>query len=146
MGDFFATPEFQPSRVSAMHRFWCSFALVLLILVTVSCGGGSGRQLQSISINKTVVGARIQFVATGTFSGSPMTVTPLPVDWANGLLAPPPPQYTYTLSTQPHLVDCSNENQTAMSRVSAFAPRDANAPMSGTTKNVVTAAVGFSCQ
>ena len=129
-----------------MYRFWCSSLLVLPLLLTVSCGGGSGRQLQSISISKTVVGTNIQFVASGTFSSSPTTVTPLPVDWASGLLAPPPPQYTYTLSTQPYVVDCSNPNQAGMAQVSAFAPRDPNAPMNGTAKTVITGSTSFACQ
>ena len=83
--------------------------LLSLVLLALSCGSG-GRQLQSISISQTAVGTQIHFVATGTFSKAPSTVTPLPVDWTMGLMAPPPPQYTYSLSTAPYIYDCSNAN------------------------------------
>ena len=52
----------------------------LVASVTVACGNNSSRQLQSISIQKTIQGSQIQLVATGTFSAAPTTVTPLPVD------------------------------------------------------------------
>jgi hypothetical protein len=126
-------------------RLRCASLLLPVTLLTLSCGSGNGRALQSISISQTAVGAHIQFVATGTFSSAPMTVTPLPVDWSNGLLAPPPPQYTYTLTTQPYVYDCGNANP-AMVQVSAYAPTDPNAPMSGTTTKVVTASATLSCQ
>ncbi|HTS07971.1 MAG TPA: hypothetical protein VMP68_20530 [Candidatus Eisenbacteria bacterium] len=128
-----------------MHRLWCSSLLFPFVLLSLCCGGGQSRELQSISISKTIVGTRIQFVATGTFSASPMTVTPLPVDWSNGLLAPPPPQYTYSLSTQPYVIDCGNASPGSMAQVSAFAPTDPNAPMSGTTKTVVSGSASFTC-
>ena len=128
-----------------MHRLWCSSLLFPIVLLSLSCGGGHSRELQSISISKTVVGTSIQFVATGTFSASPMTVTPLPVDWSNGLLAPPPPQYTYSLTTEPYEVECSNARPGAMAQVSAFVPSDPNAPISGTTKTVVSGSATFTC-
>jgi hypothetical protein len=129
-----------------MKKFWCSSLLLPTALLSLSCGGGQGRELQSITINKTVVGTRIQFVATGTFSATPMTVTPLPVDWSNGVLAPPPPQYTYTLSTQPYVFECGGASSGTLAQVSAFAPTNPNAPMSGTTKTVVTGSANFTCQ
>jgi len=80
--------------------------LILLVLAASlmsACGGDpSGRNLQSITIASTANGNQIQFVATGTFSAPPTTVTPLPVDWSNGYLSPPPPgDVQYTLTTQP---------------------------------------------
>lgn len=128
-----------------MHRLRCPSLLVPSILLTLSCGASNGRKLQSISISKAVNGTRIQFVASGTFSASPMTIAPLPVDWSNGLLAPPPPQYTYTLTTQPYVFDCSDASSGAMVQVSAFAPADPNAPMSGTTKTVVSGSASLAC-
>jgi hypothetical protein len=129
-----------------MEKFRCSSLLLLIAFLSLSCGGGHGRELQSITISQTVVGTRIQFVATGTFSATPMTVTPLPVDWSTGLPAPPPPQYTYTLSTQPYVFDCGGTGSGTLAQVSAFAPSNPNAPMSGTTKTVVTGSASFTCQ
>ena len=123
-----------------MHR-----ASVLLLLVaaflTLSCGSGNDRHLQSITLTQTAIenGEGDQFVATGTFSAPPITVTPLPVDWTTGLMAPPPPTFTYTLTTQPYLVNCSVVGPEALPVV-AFAPPDPNAPTSGTSKIVVAAA------
>lgn len=128
-----------------MKKLWCSF-LLPIVLLTLSCGSSNSRQLQSISIAQTVVGTQIHFVATGAFSNSPMTVSPLAVDWSNGLLAPPPPQYTYTLTTQPYVFDCSNVSAGGVAQVSAYAPVDGNAPMSGTTTRVVTASSTVTCQ
>src|SRR5580692_4726494 len=77
----------------AMNRFSVLLLLVALA-VTVSCGNagagmaGTGRQLQSITITQTTNGQQIQFLATGTFSAPPTTVSPLPVAWTLGLMAP----------------------------------------------------------
>ena len=54
----------------------------------ISCGGGSSRVLESISISPNPAVAKngtAQLVATGTFSSAPVTVTPLPVDWSQSL-------------------------------------------------------------
>ncbi len=83
-------------------------------------------------------------MATGTFSAAPITVTPLPVDWTNGLMAPPPPTYSYTLTAQPYVVNCTTVGPEALPVV-AFAPPDPNAPVSGTSKTVVTAAASPVC-
>lgn len=66
-------------------------ALLLAILILLSCGGASNRMLQSISISPAVghtQNSQVQFVATGTFSAPPFTVTPLAVNWS----LPPLPQ------------------------------------------------------
>ena len=125
-------------------------ASVLLLLavaaLTLSCGSGGDRHLQSITLTQTAIqnGEADQFVATGTFSAPPITVTPLPVDWTNGLMAPPPPTFTYTLTTQPYVVNCTVVGPEALPVV-AFAPPDPNAPPSGTSKIVVTAAATPAC-
>jgi hypothetical protein len=75
-----------------MRLIWAPFLLILSAFLFIACGGSS-RQLQSITIAKAANGQQIQFVATGTFSAPPTTVTPLPVDWTSGLMAPPPPTY-----------------------------------------------------
>ncbi|HEV2399068.1 MAG TPA: hypothetical protein VGS27_19135 [Candidatus Sulfotelmatobacter sp.] len=120
----------------------------VLALLTVSCGSTSsgGRQLQSISISQVAVGTHIQFVATGTFSASPMTVSPLPADWMLGIPAPPPKQWTYTLTDQPYVYDCGNVAPSQPGQVTAIAPKDPNAPSSGTTAKAITATLEFKCQ
>ena len=123
-------------------------ALLLVSLVpfaAVSCGTGTHRDLQSITISSTANGQQISFVATGTFTAPPTTVTPLPVDWTLGLMAPPPKQFTYTLTTQPYVFDCSNAGSANLPVV-AFAPINPSAPSSGTTTTVVTAASPVQCQ
>ena len=120
-----------------------SVLLLVLVLASLilSCGSGSGRHLQSITLTQTTIdnGEEVQFVATGTFSAPPTTVTPLPVDWTNGLMAPPPPTFNYTLTTQPYVVNCTVVGPEALPVV-AFAPPNPSAPTSGTSKIVVTAA------
>jgi hypothetical protein len=120
------------------------FSVALLFLVfslTLSCGSGSSRQLESISLSETVStnSQQLTFVATGIFSAPPTSVTPLPVDWTTQLIAPPPSQYTYTLTTQPFVVNCSPPVLGDPPVVVAFAPKNANAPISGTTDTVVVA-------
>jgi len=63
--------------------------LLLVALLTLSCGGGTmdpPRMLTAISVTPTVAQApngqtQVQFVATGTFTGPPITVSPLAVSW-----------------------------------------------------------------
>lgn len=129
-----------------MRKYLAASLLLALLFLTLSCGSSSnGRQLQSINISQTVVGSQIQFVATGTYSSPPTTVTPLPADWTLGLMAPPPPQYTYTLTAQPYVFNCSNAGVYFLPVV-AFAPTDPNAPSKGTTKTVITASMTINCQ
>ena len=128
-----------------MKRNWFGFSLVIAMWFTSSCGS-SQRHLQSMSIAKRVTGTQIQFVATGTFSAPPTAVTPLPVDWMLGIPAPPPKQWTYTLTGLPYTYDCQNANPINPNGVTAVAPMDANAPISGTTTKVVMATLPFSCQ
>ena len=108
--------------------------------------GGPGRHLESITLTQTAInnGQEVQFVATGTFSAPPTTVSPLPVDWTSGLMAPPPPTYSYTLTTQPYVVNCTVVGPEAP-QVVAFAPPEPNAPVSGNSKTVVTAATRAVC-
>jgi len=111
-------------------------AVLLLAALTLSCG--MGRRLETISISQTVNGEQITFVATGTFTSAPTTVTPLPVQWTIGLMAPRPPAYTYTLTTQPYVFSCANASVPYFP-VGAYAPIDANAPATGSTKQPVIA-------
>jgi len=118
-------------------------ALLLLVLSALTLSCGSGRKLQSITVAQTASGSQIQFVATGHFSAAPTTVTPLSVDWTIGLMAPPPPTYTYTLTTQPFVFNCTGSGPQLP--VGAFAPVDPTAPSGGSTKHVVVAYAGPNC-
>jgi hypothetical protein len=125
-------------------------ATVLLLLVAVaflaiSCGSGSGRQLQSIAITQTLNGQQIEFVATGTFSKMPTTVTPLPVDWGGGFLAPPPGILDYRLTTEPLVVNCTSSGPNPP--VAAWAPSNPNAPSAGSWpfKKMVVATASVTC-
>ena len=102
------------------------FLLVLSAAITLACGG-SNRQLQSITINGVASGQQVQFVATGTFSASPTTVSPLAVSWS---FAPPPAQYA--LTTQPFVFQCEVAGPYP-SPIVAMAPADPSAPNSGST-------------
>lgn len=122
--------------------------LLAALAVNFSCGSaglGTGRQLQSITITQTTNGQQIQFLATGTFSAPPTTVNPLPVAWTLGLMAPPPPTYTYTLTSQPYEVNCTTVGPEDLPVV-AFAPPNPSAPSSGSSKTVIQAAAQISCQ
>jgi hypothetical protein len=73
-----------------MNRFWAFILLLSAACWTLACGSSSSnRQLQSITINGAVEGEQFEFVAAGTFSAPPTTVSPLPVSWS---YAPPPGQ------------------------------------------------------
>ncbi len=54
-----------------MNKLWAPLILLVVALLALSCGG-SGRQLQSLSIQQTHR-PQIQFVATGTFSAPQAT-------------------------------------------------------------------------
>jgi hypothetical protein len=64
-----------------------ALAVLLAALFMFSCGGGSNRVLESISVSPQAGNGQAQFAATGTFSAPPVKVTPLPVNWT---LAPQP--------------------------------------------------------
>lgn len=125
---------------------WFSATLLFLVIL-LPLSRGSGRQLKSINISETVSAnsQQLTFVATGTFSEPPTSVTPLPVDWTTQLMAPPPHEYTYTLTTQPFVVNCTPPALGDAPVVVAFAPANANAPVSGTTQAVVVAGATSLC-
>jgi hypothetical protein len=108
-----------------MKQLWAFILLLSAASLTLACGSSTSnsRQLQSITINDSIIGDQVSFVATGTFSAPPTTVTPLPVSWS---LAPPPGNYT--LTTQPFTPQCPDP-----SPIVASAPVNPNAPSSGST-------------
>lgn len=94
--------------------------------------------LESISISPSTVttsaDGQVHFVATGTFSAPPVTVSPLPVNWSGNWLAVP----LYCLSG-----GCAGMNPTGVAvcfgntlgvTITASAPSDPNLSLG--TKNV----------
>ena len=75
----------------------CSLLFVVFILAIGSlsgCGGGSNRQLQSLSVSPastTAQGGQAQFTATGQFSAAPMSESPAFVEWFQNPPAIDPP-------------------------------------------------------
>ena len=123
--------EFGERRI-AMNRYCVLILLLPVTLLTLACGS-SNRQLQSINITATTEVGQVRFTATGTFSTPPTTVAPLPVDWANGLLAPPVQTLNYTLSTQPYVLSCAGLPPGTPVQVTVFAPQNPSAPVSGSS-------------
>lgn len=118
----------------------------------MSCGGAnSSRMLQSISIRPSTANpqnGQAQFVATGTFTASPATVTPLPVNWGGPVL----PMSDVSACTPNGCPGIDNQGlatcgQTWSGRVTvtASAPRDPNLPLY--TQNVpgVSATATLNC-
>jgi hypothetical protein len=130
-----------------MNRLWAFLGLLSAACLTLACGSSSSnRQLQSITIHSTVSGQQVQFIATGTFSAPPTTVSPLPVsDWGIGPFAPPPENVQYTLTTQPFVFDCTGSGPYLP--VSTLAPSDPNAPTNGSLpfSKMITAAAAIPC-
>jgi hypothetical protein len=126
-----------------MNRLSAFILLLLVNFLTLSCGSGrdSNRQLESITITQTANGQQIEFVATGHFSSPPVTVTSIPAEWSDQLMAPPPPQYT--LTPQPFLFECADSS--GPTAIVAYAPSNANAPLSGSWSGMVQASTVINC-
>lgn len=69
------------------NRYFASLLFLgLPACMTLACGSGT-RQIQSISVTPASADAqsypngKVPFVATGNYSASPMTVTPLQANW-----------------------------------------------------------------
>jgi len=106
-----------------------TFFASLFLSATLGCGsGGSSRQLQSIAVNGTGM-IQMQFTATGSFTVTPTTVSPLPVSWY--VVNPVPSGMPYLLTSQPFEVTCENATLVAV------APADPTAPASGTIPSQV---------
>ena len=106
--------------------------LFALLLLALGCSGGN-RQLQSITANSTGM-TQFQLTATGIFSASPKTITPLPVAWyvvaANVNYQGGP--VAYTLTSQAFSTPC----QTGATAV-AIAPQSPSAQSSGVIANKI---------
>jgi hypothetical protein len=113
-----------------MSKFCALVSLLIVAFFLLACGSSNQqRQLQSVSVKAAVSGMQVQFIATGSFSAAPMTVTPLPVDWSGGYLSPPVSPVTYSLSTQPYDFECTTSGEIV--QVTAMAPSNPSAATSG---------------
>lgn len=92
----------------------CSLLLVIFILAIGTlpgCGGGSNRQLQSLSVSPasaTAQGGQTQFTATGQFSSMPVSESPASVSWwqTPPVIDPPGTMIGITLANQPFTAQC----------------------------------------
>lgn len=106
-------------------------AIALLLTISLlGCGGGSSRQLLSLTIapaSATAQSGQAQFTATGQFNQAPMNVTPAMAAWfqSSPPFDPPGDPISFTLSSQPFTAKCLISGQTM--NVIAFAPVDASA-------------------
>jgi len=127
-----------------MMKSWAPFSLLLFLAASlaVSCGGGgnSNRQLQSITINGVGNCCETSLTATGIYNAAPITVTPLPTSWYVQ-----DPTGGYQLTTQPFVINC--DARPPGTTVTALAPADPNAPMSGSISGttMVTATAPIVC-
>jgi hypothetical protein len=124
------------------HPTAAFLALPLLapIALLVGCSGGMNRQLESISVSPaTGSGAPVSYKATGTFTSSPTTVTPLAVSWfmMGPAIDPPGPEYMLTKGDFTAW-RCRQANPVASTyTIIAVAPADPNAPNSGSMPSQV---------
>lgn len=107
--------------------------LLAFLSVLFFSGCGSGRQLQSLTVNPASAvaqGGQAQFIATGQFNMSPMTMTPANVAWFPSfpVIDPVSSGFGYQLTSQPFTAQCL---QSGPMTVMAIAPVDTNAKTSG---------------
>jgi hypothetical protein len=135
-----------------MKRASLAILLAVLAIVVLSCGTtNSNRMLNAISISPAVAQAQsgqAQFVATGTFSASPMTVTPLPVNWGG-----PPLPLSDASACIPSgcpgidsqgMATC-DQTWTGTVTITASAPRDPKLPLYTQNVPMVSATATLNC-
>jgi hypothetical protein len=138
-----------------MHRM-CKCGSLLIFgcgFLLTSCGGGSSRVLDSISISPNPAVAKdgtVQLVATGTFSSAPMTVTPLPVDWSqspcDNLCNAATPAVIGPISVNTAGVATCAKGWTGTAPVQATAPKDPTLPPDTQNVPTVRGTANLTCQ
>ena len=130
----------------ALLIFGCGFALA-------SCGGGSSRVLESISISPNPAVAKngtAQLVATGTFSSAPVTVTPLPVDWSQSLCDnvcnAATPAVVGPISVNAAGVATCAKGWSGTAPVQATAPKDPSLPPDTQNVPIVRGTANLTCE
>jgi hypothetical protein len=136
-----------------MNRPGLATLLAFTAVVTMSCGSSnSNRMLQSISISPSSVTAQnghAQFVATGTFTASPRTVTPLLVNW----IGPALPLSASPVACTPNgcpgidsfgMATCGQTFSGTVT-ITASAPRDPKQPLGTQNVPMVSATATLNC-
>jgi len=128
--------------------------LLLVTLLTLSCGGGTmdpPRMLTAISVTPMVAQApngqtQVQFVATGTFTEPPITVSPLAVSWnfANTPLTACSANNCAQITSQ-GVAMCGNLATGAWT-ITASAPADPKAALNNFGVSRVSANATLKCQ
>ena len=134
-----------------MNRIQAAIVISAFTVVLTSCGGSSPRVLESISISPNLATAKngsVQLIATGTFSSSPVTVTPLPVVWtaspcdnlcnATSDVIGPISVNSQGLATCP-------SGFAGTGPVSAYAPKDPSLPLNTPKTTLVWGATNVTC-
>ncbi len=121
-----------------MSKEIAPFLAFPLLLAIASCGGSANRQLASISISPATGSGAASYTATGTFTASPVTVTPLPVSWF--IMGPgiDPPGPGYNISSGKYApTRCIQVQgiQPATYTVIGLAPANPAAPGTGSMSN-----------
>src|SRR5260370_23480228 len=128
-----------------------SATLLLTAVVTISLGVGTNpnRMLESISISPAIAQAQNgqeQFVTTGTFSATPVTVTPLAVNWSG-----PPLPLNPVACTPNSCPGIDNQGLATCGPLSgkitimASAPRDPKLPLFTQNVPMVSATASLVC-
>jgi hypothetical protein len=93
-GQLFSLSELLNRMEVAMSRHAFSLWIISLVFaawITLACGGGGARQIQSVSVSPASADAQnypngqVPFVATGYYNSAPATVTPLQANWGAAL-------------------------------------------------------------
>lgn len=105
--------------------------LPLAFFALTSCGSGSPRALESITVDAVSSLSGSTYTATGHYSAAPVTVSNIQVAWFQTGLAvdPPGPNWNYSMSTAPFKGACPGGP--GQFYVVAYAPQNPNAPASG---------------
>jgi hypothetical protein len=119
-------------------------------MALTSCGGSS-RQLESIALSPdpaTAKNGTVQLVAAGTFSSSPLTVTPLQVNWnQNNCVSNVCPQALVigpVTVNQSGVASCA-KGYSGTAMVHASAPKDPTQPPDATGVPLVTGTTSVVC-
>jgi hypothetical protein len=135
-----------------IQKFGGLFLLGCGFLLT-SCGGGSGRVLESISISPNPALAKngvVQLVATGTFSSAPVTVTPLAVDWSqspcDNVCDASVPALIGPISVNTAGVATCAKGWTGTGPVQATAPKDPNLAPDTQNVPIVRGTANMTCE
>lgn len=136
-----------------MNRPRLAILSVFSVTLVLSCGGGNpNRMLEMISISPssaTAQNGQAQFVATGTFNASPITVTPLPVNWSGPALPLSSSSVPCTPNGCPgidsHGLATCGQSWTGTFTIAASAPRDPKLPLGTQNVPMMTGTATLTC-